>query len=151
MFDRQIERPKIALMVTMQDDQQFMVNMPMTPGLRLIDVINRTDPFIEVDLQDGTPCLLSKQSIKRMIPVNAPKAVDLPTNKANMLDPHAVLGVDENATAEQIRAAYLKAVKNYHPDRYSASPLPQEMQDYVSSMLQRINAAYRLLAPKDAA
>ena len=36
-----------------------------------------------------------------------------------MNNPYKVLGVNENATQEEIRAAYLQLVKKYHPDRYT--------------------------------
>ena len=47
-------------------------------------------------------------------------------------DPRTVLGVSENATAEELRAAYLRGVKEHPPDRSPAE-------------FERIRDAYQLL------
>ena len=42
-----------------------------------------------------------------------------------MINPYKVLGVNEGASQEEIRAAYLKLVKKYHPDKYIDSDLKE--------------------------
>ena len=42
-----------------------------------------------------------------------------------MTNPYKVLGVNEGASQEEIRAAYLKLVKKYHPDKYIDSDLKE--------------------------
>ena len=39
------------------------------------------------------------------------------------MDPYKVLGVNENATDAEIKAAYHAAVRKYHPDQYKDNPL----------------------------
>lgn len=53
------------------------------------------------------------------------------------MDPHATLGVSRDATAEQIRAAYKRAVLRCHPDK-AGNPA-----DMVA-----VQAAYAALAPR---
>lgn len=60
------------------------------------------------------------------------------------MNPYEVLGVSENATSEQIRAAYLSLVKKYHPDRYQDNPL----KDLATEKLKEVNEAYAMLNSK---
>lgn len=60
------------------------------------------------------------------------------------MNPYKVLGVSENATQEEIRAAYLELVKKYHPDKYIDNPL----KELASEKLKEINQAYELLTKK---
>ena len=46
---------------------------------------------------------------------------------------------------EEIRQAYHTLAKSYHPDRYASAELPVEVQDYLSAMARRVNAAYAAL------
>lgn len=53
-------------------------------------------------------------------------------------NPYEVLGVSENASDEEIKAAYRELVKKYHPDKYQNNPLG----DLAEEKLQEINEAY---------
>ena len=55
-----------------------------------------------------------------------------------MNNPYKVLGVNENATQEEIRAAYLQLVKKYHPDKYT----DPDMKQLANEKLKEINEAY---------
>ena len=55
-----------------------------------------------------------------------------------MNDPYKVLGVDRNASDDQIKAAYRELVKKYHPDSYVNNPLA----DLASEKMKEINEAY---------
>lgn len=57
------------------------------------------------------------------------------------MNPYKVLGVSENASQEEIRAAYLKLVKKYHPDKYADNPL----KELAGEKLKEINQAYEML------
>ena len=55
-----------------------------------------------------------------------------------MTNPYKVLGVNEGATNEEIRAAYLSLVKKYHPDKYT----DPDMKQLANDKLKEINEAY---------
>jgi DnaJ-class molecular chaperone len=57
--------------------------------------------------------------------------------KAARLSPHELLGVARNVSAVELKAAYLRLVNTYHPDK--ADPF---MARHNAEMMKLINAAY---------
>ena len=55
-----------------------------------------------------------------------------------MKDPYQILGVPETATDEEVKKAYLKLARKYHPDNYHDNPLA----DLAQERMKEINAAY---------
>ena len=62
-----------------------------------------------------------------------------------MNNPYKVLGVSEGASQEEIRAAYLKLVKKYHPDKYTDT----DLKELANEKLVEINEAYEALTKKN--
>ena len=56
-----------------------------------------------------------------------------------MRDPYAVLGVARDASEEEIKAAYRKLARRYHPDRYANDP---EGARAAEEKMKEINEAY---------
>jgi len=67
-------------------------------------------------------------------------------------DPYDILGVPCGAPETEVRAAYLKLVRENHPDRLMAEGMPQEFIDIANAQMAAINAAYDRVraAPRDA-
>ena len=55
-----------------------------------------------------------------------------------MNDPYSALGIDRNATDEEVKQAYRDLARKYHPDRYRDS----DLADLASEKMKEINAAY---------
>lgn len=55
-----------------------------------------------------------------------------------MTDPYKALGISSSATDEEVKEAYRKLAKKYHPDQYAESPL-KELAD---EKMKEINEAY---------
>lgn len=60
-------------------------------------------------------------------------------------DPFAVLGIEPDASFEEVRKQYRKLVASNHPDRLIARGLPQEFIAIATNRLAAINAAYEVI------
>ena len=80
-------------------------------------------------------------------PIGVPKLPNLQMRVRDIdgFDPHAILGVSAGASREEVRSAYVRLAKIYHPDRYAAAELPPEAIEYLLAMARRINAAHAAL------
>ncbi len=63
-----------------------------------------------------------------------------------MRDPYEVLGVSKDASPEDIKKAYRKLAKKYHPDNYVNNPLA----DLAAEKFKEINEAYETLTGEGA-
>jgi len=61
-------------------------------------------------------------------------------------DPYVVLGVQPTATAHEIRRAYLRQVREHHPDAKSVAGQSTSSAD---EAFRRVKAAYELLRDPD--
>lgn len=59
-------------------------------------------------------------------------------------DLYSILGVSPNATAEEIRGAYLAKTRIIHPDRFDQQQQPQDWKK-ANEMLAELNEAYSIL------
>lgn len=59
-----------------------------------------------------------------------------------MMNPYEVLGVREGADMNEIKAAYRRKAKEYHPDLHPEDPRANEK-------MQRVNEAYEMLCNPD--
>ena len=58
-----------------------------------------------------------------------------------MTNPYEILGISENASDEEVKKAYRKLAKQYHPDNYTDNPL----KDLADEKMKAINEAYDLI------
>lgn len=56
-----------------------------------------------------------------------------------------VLGVSPDASMTEIKKAYRKLVKEYHPDRLAASGIPEDYIKFANEKIRQVNEAYEYL------
>lgn len=66
--------------------------------------------------------------------------------QAEERSPHEILGVSEDATSEQIRAAFKRKMLENHPDRTGG--LDEEFRKLAEKRMKEINSAYDMLRKK---
>lgn len=135
--------------LTLASGKTMMVSLKLPMSGKLADVLNNAERYLDVLGPEGEQFFLSKDMVHRVAAADPPKA-SLNLNRRSSdqtgFNPWAVLGVTREASADDIRAAWLALVKMYHPDRFANLEMPQEMKDYAAAMLARINVAHDQLA-----
>ena len=53
-----------------------------------------------------------------------------------------MLGLDARASDQDVKRAYRKLVRQYHPDRLVSQVLPEEMMERAKARVRDINLAY---------
>lgn len=111
----------------------------------LDDVLNSQTAFIEFHPYGGEKTYLAKAEILAIEPSNVPKPSDINVrlhSTNDSVDPYDVLSVPRGAPMSEVKKAYHKLAKLYHPDRYANAELPEEVAVYLAGMARRVNAAY---------
>jgi DnaJ-class molecular chaperone len=62
----------------------------------------------------------------------------------DQLDYFGVLKIAQGATPAEIKAAYYRESRAFHPDRYAAVPSP-ELRELIARIYRRVNEAYTVL------
>lgn len=122
---------------------KFVINASRS----IYDVLNGEAHFLDFESYEGDRSLIAKTTLSAIRIVSLPSSSGLMARvrDAEAFDPHAVLGVASAATWDEVRQAYLKLSKTYHPDLFTGVSLPAEVRDYLAAMARRINAAYHAL------
>jgi curved DNA-binding protein CbpA len=71
-------------------------------------------------------------------------AVEQRAAELERLDYFEVLRLPSTAGADEVKAAYYRESRTYHPDRYAALPSPQ-LRDLIARIYRRVNEAYTVL------
>lgn len=136
---------RTQVLLTLSDNSVVMAGVRLSLSNKLGDTLNNSDVFLDAVLPDGQQLFIAKSHIRSVRSAAVPRADQL--EEASRpgpagFDPHAVLKVARGSSPEQVRAAYHRMARLYHPDRLASYELPEEVRDYVRAMLVRINLAF---------
>lgn len=137
----------IAVELSLADGSTLAGRAVLSPGKGVHKLLEGEDAFIYVEGFNGEGAFVPKAEIKglKIIAPGRMQMAALHIPDARNFDPHRVLGLEKGASFEQIREAYHRLSKIYHPDRYAAVELPREVKVYLDAMTQNVNAAFRAL------
>jgi DnaJ-domain-containing protein 1 len=137
---------RTAVLLTLADNQVVTVSIRLPLSRRLADALNNDDVFLDAITPSGQQQFIAKSTIKLVRSANVPRADQLDTEGrvpgTPAFDPYAILKVAKDASPQDIKSAYHRMARLYHPDRIASYELPDEVKDYVRTMLVRINLAF---------
>ncbi len=145
--DSRVEPVSLPVEIDMTDGSHVRGKLKVASSLTPLDALNAPGNFVEFEPYGGEPNFIAKTTISSVRLVGVPRAPSLRARGGSTddFDPHFVLGVSTESSWDDIRQAYVRMSKSYHPDLYRSANLPIEVADYIETMARRINAAYAAL------
>jgi DnaJ domain len=130
--------------VTLANGRELKGKFNLPPGRTLAETLNGGSNFMEFEPFGGDLVLIAKSAVQAVKPINVPSAPNLSAGvrETDAFDPYAILRINRDAGAEDVRKAFLDLAKTYHPDKYTTVDLPTEVRAYLSAMARRVNAAH---------
>lgn len=159
MFERnrvhnhQSEGASVPVEITTTEGETLNGRIHILTNQRLFDVLNGPNAFIEFEVFGGERSFLAKSALRNVKLIQVPAPINLVerARDGRDFDPYAVLGLPSGASFDDVKAAWHRLSKSYHPDRFASADLPQEVRDYLGVMARRVNVAYGTLeAPQKA-
>lgn len=137
-------------------------------GTKTLDEILKQHPLARREAQKVVAALLiSELLVRRTEPLDAGFEEDSATSTADIIDDKlrrkilqdyqrimaadyfSALGIRPDSPTAEIRKAYYRLAKEYHPDRFLGSGLSAEMNAKINEMFQHITQAYTVLSRPD--
>ncbi len=151
MFERNkvdnVDQTSVPVELTLDDGEVVKGRLLIAMGRRAFEVLNGDGAFLEFEPYGGERSFIAKSALRNVQLVNVPRVQSLAGRLRDQdnFDPHSILGVQVNATFEDIKSAWHRLSKAYHADRYQSVELPQEVRDYLAAMSRRVNLAFAAL------
>ncbi len=146
MFNGGDQKKAVLAELTLSDGRKLKGKLIIPVSSDLMRTLNGDANFVEFETPAGVRSVIARTAIIEVLPIETPKARRLDAEFADdSFDPHEILGLTNAASEKQVRTAYVKLTKRYHPDRYISMDLPKEISTYVEAMSRRINAAYAMV------
>jgi preprotein translocase subunit Sec63 len=149
MYQSKDKVNRTPVLMSMMDGSVMTASIKLPLSNKLSDTLNTSEMFLDVLTIQGEQQFIAKAAIRSVRAMDVPKTnqIDLEIRSAGQgqFEPYAILQVDRNASQDEIRKAYHRMVRLYHPDRISSFDLPDEMMEYARAMLVRINLAFEQL------
>jgi DnaJ like chaperone protein len=70
------------------------------------------------------------------------EAVSMFNPRAGLKTSYAVLGLDDSATNDEVKKAYRRMAREYHPDMVANKGLGEDFQKFAAEKMRAVNSAY---------
>jgi DnaJ domain len=137
----------VAVEVALADGSKVAGRAVLAPGKGVHKLLDGEESFIYLDVFDGDGRFIPKSEIRGLQVLTSIKSqtVALPIPDARNFEPYRILGLEKGASFDDIRDAYHRLSKLYHPDCYAGVELPREVKAYLDAMSKNVNAAFHAL------
>ncbi|MDY0871248.1 J domain-containing protein [Dongia rigui] len=127
-------RHKVMMTVELDDGAERLMALFVAPGTRVSDTLNDNRQFLPFEAADGSVEIIRKDAIRRIVPMES--------NARAARGPYDILGIAENASDAEVKAAYHKAIMPIHPDNIASKDLPPDFVALANRMSAQANEAY---------
>jgi curved DNA-binding protein CbpA len=130
------ENPQLIQLLVMSD-------LSLLDALRIIEILNLCGMIKFVNDQE-TARNVSEAANPKIIQLK--EAILRDYARMENKNYYEILEVNRKASNEEIKKAYLRLVKSYHPDKFAHLPLGKDIMQKVSHIFQKIQIAYDTLS-----
>jgi hypothetical protein len=141
------ERSAAPVEIRLADGTLLKGKLMISMGKGVADLLNNASAFLDFESHAGERSYIAKTQVAvlRLLDLAKPAPLIQKLNGQDEFEPHRILGIGADAEQGEIRRAYLRMAKGYHPDCFANVELPPEVKEYLAAMARRINAAYAAL------
>lgn len=149
MYQAKDKVNRMPVLITMSDGTLINAAVRLTLSNKLTDALSTSDLFLDILTEDGEQQFVSKSAIRLIRASDGPQPTQQEAGSrpfaTGPVDPYSTLKLQRDASPEDIKKAYHKMVRLYHPDRMASFDLPEDMKEYARDMLVRVNLAFEKL------
>ncbi len=133
--------------ITLADGDMLVGKIVISAGRNVFDQLNGPAAFIEIEPYGAERTYVAKTAMRSVKLISVPGSGHLAgrLREVDGFDPAKILGVKPETPWEEVRHAYHRMAKSYHPDQFQSVDLPPEVRAYLTAMLGRINVAFAAL------
>src|SRR6478609_2311285 len=129
-----------------EEVESIVARLILLGALELAERTSMVSPIASPTQRSGShsiPLAARSEGVNELTPEQQQRLLDLDRRHAS-LDHYQLLGIDANADAKTIRAAYYELVRVYHPDRYFGKQLG-DFEAPLTRVFGKFSEAYEVL------
>ncbi len=146
MFNGENDKTRMLVDITLTGERRLKGNLLVMPSSTVMRTLNNDSQFLEFEELNGVMHLLAKTAICEVVPADLPRARRLESKPVDSQNtPHKALGLDPDASAADVEAAFASLSRIYASDNFTDSVLPAEVLTYLEAKRGHLAAAYGFL------